>query len=217
MSTEILAIDRGAAFDESIVQYEYHTHAPYASSRYDNNDEIRIPIQQQDVFTLPAESFLHIEGKLIKDAAAATLNVKLVNNAIAFLFEEIRYELAGVEVDRTKNVGITSTVKTLLSANEHEKKHLFNAGWVAPDNNTLTINQTLGEFNFWLHLKMLLGLAEDYTRIIMNVKQELILLRTSTNVNAMMTTAGAANGKLELTGIQWKMPYVRVTNAYRLP
>ncbi|MGP1911496.1 MAG: hypothetical protein ACTS4T_01695 [Candidatus Hodgkinia cicadicola] len=217
MSSEILAIDRRAAFDETIVQYEYHTHAPYASTRYDNNDEIRIPIHQQDVFTLPSESFLHIEGKIIKDATATTLNVKLVNNAIAFLFEEIRYELAGVEVDRTKNVGITSTVKTLLSANAQEKTHLVNAGWVAPDDVTLNVNSTYTVFNFCIPLKMLLGFAEDYTRIIMNVKQELVLLRSSYNDNAIKTASGAANGRLELSKIHWKMPYVRVSNAYRLP
>lgn len=71
-----------------------------------------------------------------------------------------------------------STSKTLLSTNQHQKRHLFEAGWVAPDNSTLAINQTLGNFNFWLPLKMLLGFAEEYTRIIMNVKEELILLRT---------------------------------------
>ena len=58
---------------------------------------------QQDVFTLPMESFLYVEGKLSKKTFGASdtdeVNVKLVNNMIAFLFEGIRYELAGVEVD----------------------------------------------------------------------------------------------------------------------
>lgn len=217
MSTESLAVAREAAFDDNIVQYEYHTHAPYASTRYGNNDEIRIPIQQQDVFTLPAESFLYIEGKLTKENATGALNVKLVNNAMAFLFEEIRYELAGVEVDRTKNVGITSTAKALLSINEHDKKQLINAAWVTPDSENPSVNETTGDFNFCIPLKMLLGFAEDYKRIIMNVKQELILLRSSTDLNAMIKSGDSpANGKLELIKVHWKMPYVRVANAYRL-
>ena len=57
MSGEIVAIERGAAFDNRIVEFEYRTHAPYASNRYGNNDEIRIPIQQQDVFTLTGGEF----------------------------------------------------------------------------------------------------------------------------------------------------------------
>ena len=46
--------------------------------------------------------------------------------------------------------------------------------------------------------------AEDFTRIVFNMKQELILLRTSTDLNAMMmttssaTTATDANADLEL-------------------
>ena len=143
------------------------------------------------------------------------LNVKLVNNALAFLFEEIRYELAGVEVDRTKNIGITSTIKTLLSINEHNVKSLQNAGWIAPTNNVLNVGN---EFNFCLPLKILLGFAEDYTRIVMNVKQERILLRTATDINAMVSeTATEPNGVLELTKVSWKMPYVHVANMYRLP
>ena len=50
-----------------------------------------------------------------------------------------------------------------------------NAGWVAPTANVLKVNDD-GEFNFCITLKMLMGFAEDYTRIVLNVKQELILL-----------------------------------------
>ena len=107
----ILAVDRDPLFDDTITLYEYHSHALYASSRYCINDEIRIPMLQQDVFTLPMESFLYVEGKLSKKKMSGVsdtdeVNVKLVNNVIAFLFEEIRYELAGVEVDQAENVGI---------------------------------------------------------------------------------------------------------------
>ena len=112
----VLSVERRPFFEDNITHYEYHPRAPYASaSRYGNNDEVRIPILQQEVFTLPMESFLYVEVKLSKKTASTgTVNVKMVNNAIAILFEEIRYELAGVEVDRTKSVGITSTIKTCL-------------------------------------------------------------------------------------------------------
>ena len=220
MPGEILAIERGAVFDNRIVEFEYRTHAPYASTRYGNNDEIRIPIQQQDVFTLPAESFLYIEGTLTKvNATDTALNVKLINNAMAFMFEEIRYEVCGVEVDRTKNVGITSTVKLLLSSNDHERKYLISAGWAATTDESLTVHESTGDFTFCLPLKMLLGFSEDYTRIMLNVKQELILLRTSTDQNAMVLkeSGATANGNLVLNKVHWKMPYVRVSNKYRLP
>lgn len=221
MASGILSVEQQPFFEDSITHFSFHSHAPYATTRYGNNDEIRVPIQQQDVFTLPSESFLYIEGKLVKNpnvAADTALNVELVNNGIAFLFEEIRYELAGVVVDHTRNVGVTSTIKTFLSLNNNVQDAMKNAGWVAPTANVLQVNDD-GEFNFCIPLKMLMGFAEDYTRIVLNVKQELILLRTSTDINAMVLASGhtAANCVLELDKVYWKMPYVHVANSYKLP
>lgn len=47
MLLEILPLDYGATFVESIAQYEYHTHTSYVSTRYETNDELRTPIQQR--------------------------------------------------------------------------------------------------------------------------------------------------------------------------
>lgn len=75
----ILSVDQAPLFEDSITHIEYHTYSPCALMRYGNNDEIRIPIQQQDIFTVPSESFLCIEGKWIKKpGVTAELNMKLV-------------------------------------------------------------------------------------------------------------------------------------------
>ncbi|KAJ8939874.1 hypothetical protein NQ318_023214 [Aromia moschata] len=52
----------------SIVNAEYHTHQPYASTRLNNNDEIRIPIQTQNVYTLPSKVFYILKEKLLDEA-----------------------------------------------------------------------------------------------------------------------------------------------------
>lgn len=84
----MLVIERAALFDDTITQIEHHTHARYASAQY----ETQIPVQKQVVFTVPSESFLYIEDKLIyKTGTTGDLNVKLGNNAITFRFEKIRY------------------------------------------------------------------------------------------------------------------------------
>lgn len=87
MSSEILFADSRLAFDESIVQYYYNIHATYAFARYGNN----VYPFSTGVLTLPAGIFSRIGGKLVTNDAA--LNVKFVNNAIDFLFEEIRCEV----------------------------------------------------------------------------------------------------------------------------
>jgi len=51
-------------FDDRIVKIETHTYNPFANTMFGYSDEIRILIQQQDLYTLPHESFLYIEGKL---------------------------------------------------------------------------------------------------------------------------------------------------------
>lgn len=87
---------------------------------------------------------------------------------MAILFEEILYKLAAAELDRTKTVSIKSTINNLLSVNERNVKTLTNAGWVALENNTLSVNAS-GDFNLCLPLKTL-GFVEAYTRIVIYVK-----------------------------------------------
>jgi len=38
------------------------------------------------------------------------------SNCVAFMFDEIQYELNGAEIDRIRNVGITSTLKSCFQA-----------------------------------------------------------------------------------------------------
>ncbi|KYN14512.1 hypothetical protein ALC57_13281, partial [Trachymyrmex cornetzi] len=39
-------------FDDRIVKIETHTYNPYANTTFGHSDEIRIPIEQQDLYTL---------------------------------------------------------------------------------------------------------------------------------------------------------------------
>ncbi|KAG8265657.1 hypothetical protein J6590_090059 [Homalodisca vitripennis] len=64
----ILDIGENVNFDDSVINIEWHSHNPYSSNSLKNSDEIRIPVHQQDVYTLPSRSFLLIEGKIIKVA-----------------------------------------------------------------------------------------------------------------------------------------------------
>lgn len=109
MSFNILNVNEGVFSDRSISNYQYHTHQPYAATTFNNNDEIRIPIQTQDLYTLPGQSYLYIEGKVLTTKDEYSAHVSFVNNGIAYLFDEIRFELGGLVVDRIRNPGITST------------------------------------------------------------------------------------------------------------
>ncbi|KAK9744509.1 hypothetical protein QE152_g7666 [Popillia japonica] len=111
MSFNNLKVNDSVYVDNSITNYEFHTYQPYAATTFNNNDEIRIPIQTSNIYTLPSDSYIYIEGRLLKADDIVTSSLTFVNNGLAFLFEEIRYELAGTVIVRNKNPGITSTLK----------------------------------------------------------------------------------------------------------
>jgi len=105
----------------------------------------------------------------------------LGNNCVAFMFDEIRYELNGVEINRTRNVEITSSIKNYISLTYDKALIMRNAGW--------NIASTIPEryLNFCVPLNTLLGFCEDHKRVIVNLAcHELILIRTRSNNNCLV-------------------------------
>lgn len=211
----ILQINETPQFDNSIESYEIHTYNPYTNS-YNENDEIRIPIHQQDLYVLPSGSSIYIEGNFIvtcKDATTGQPKQKKVNytnNAISFLFQDIRYELNGVEIDRVRNAGITTTIKSIVSMNGGENKAAAMWGW-----NVDGFHNQDGAFSVLLPLNKLLGFADDYKKVIINCKHELILNRSSTNLNSV-TLEKDDFLQVIIDKIQWRMPHVKVSDRDRL-
>lgn len=207
----ILNINDPVNFDDSITKIEYHSYSPFTNT-FKNNDEIRIAIQHQDIYVLPCESLIYIEGKLeCVPETTKTSDAKFTNNAIAYLFEEIRYEINGVEIDHNKNVGLTSTIKNKLSLTENESKMLLNSGWSL---NSFSPNAD-GSFNFCLPLKCLLGFAEDYQKIIINAKHELILIRSRTDLNSVYSQ-NCTEIAITINKLQWHIPHVTVADKEKL-
>ncbi|XP_044005910.1 uncharacterized protein LOC122850927 [Aphidius gifuensis] len=217
---EILNIQKPIIFDESVAHYELHTHLPYGASKFNNSDEIRIGVQHQDLCLLPSKSSLHITGKFTKsNGTAVAATTSLVKMSIAHMFEEIRYEINGIEVDRSKNVGLTTLIKGYVSFNPNQKAFLENTGWI----NDEKIFDNEGNFNISIPLSILLGFAEDYRKIIINAKHELIIVRSNTDTNAYKQTtvadaaaAAAENVKISLEKIEWIVPYIRVSDKQKI-
>lgn len=205
-----LNIGRKVFFDDRVIRKEVHSHFPYYSTSYGYNDEIRIPISQQDVCTLPAESYIYIEGETTGIAAGVTGFVD--SNGILALFSEIRYEICGIEIDRSRNPGITSSMKNYISFSENEHENTEHTGW---DPFTATPNQNIvsgTKFNACIPLKYILGFAEDYQNILINVKQELILRRSNHDKNLFFLSAASDTAKVDIKKIIWKVPYVYMSD-----
>lgn len=210
----MLQITELPQFDNAIESYEIHTYNPYNNS-FKENDEIRIPIHQQDIYILPSASSIFIEGHaevVKKDATGKEtfFNVDFTNNPFMFLFQDLRYEMNGVEIDRIKNSGITTTIKSYVSMNEGESKMAALWGW------DIKGFKNKSYFSVVIPLNKILGFAEDYNKIIINSKHELILNRSNNNLNSALIPDTATNVNVKIERIQWRMPHVKVSDRERL-
>lgn len=209
----ILNLTEPLVFDNSIESFEYHSYKPYVTS-FNFNDEVRIPINQQDLYVLPSASSLYIEGTITafnRETKAEVKSVLFTNNPILHLFQDIRYELNGIEIDKIKNAGVTTTIKSLVSMNELEAS--MSKLWGFDVNGT---KNTQGTFSVSVPLNKILGFAEDYNKIIINCKHELILLRSNTNLNSVKLNANEYIDNITISKIVWRMPHVKVSDRERL-
>lgn len=208
----ILNITESITNDTSIESYQFHSYKPYVTS-YNINDEIRIPVNQQDLYVLPSASSIYIEGTItaLNTTTKETIkSIELTNNAILFLFQDIRYEINGVEIDKVKNVGVTTTMKSLLSMNEHDAKISKIWGWDV--NGTKSIKN---HFSVSIPLNKVLGFAEDYNKILINCKHELILLRSNSNINSVKLNTGETID-ISISKIVWRLPHIKVSDRERV-
>lgn len=97
-----------------------------------------------------------------------------------------------------------------MSMNEGESKAAAVWGWNL--NNTKIKN---GHFSVIMPLNRILGFAEDYNKIIINCKHELILQRNSSALNCA-TLEKNDNLEIDIQKIQWRVPHIKVSDRNKL-
>ena len=88
--------------DDSIKSFETFAYQPITGTKLDDPGQIIIRIENQDAFFYPRKSWLQIEGQLVTVDGDAYVNTKLItltNNALMYLFDNIKYELSGQEIE----------------------------------------------------------------------------------------------------------------------
>ena len=238
---DILQITEDIPVDDSIYDYEYKEYNPIAGKTGDlNRGSIVIVIEAQDIYTHPAESFLIVEGKLVKNADGSVYDantlISLINNGIMYLFSDVRYHLASHEIEVLQNPGHATTILGMLKfPDDFSKSQGLNQCWIKDtgEGNTVVdgnnpndgfklrrnyiINMpaSRGNFCFKIPLKHFLGFCEDYKKVIYGMQQRLTLTRTGDN-DAILRANGVDEGKVDIERIKWFMPYVIPSDAYRL-
>lgn len=218
MASHILNIDSLAVRDDSIIKKEFYPYSPFTTS-YGDNEEIRIVIQNQDTYLLPSESYIYMQ------IAATTVGVNqegdpavsFVTNFASFLFSDVRYELNDVEIDRVRDVGRATTMK-LKTASRSSKLTAY-AAYSALMEVSSPVGNAERLFDVTIPLSVWFGFCDDYTKVILNAKHQLILNRARNSLNCVQG-GGAANNRaritLEVRKIIWKMPHITLSDDVKL-
>ena len=229
----ILRITEPIISDTSIDRYEDIAYEPVAGTNLNSSgQDIRLTIETQDIFTHPSESYLIIEGRLIKadnNSYGRDDPVSKTNNGMMYLFKRIRYDLSGQEIETLVHPGQATTMLSLLKyPDDFSKSKGLNQLWYkdttvnAEDANTgweirryqiIRNSDPRGTFSFKIPLKHIFGFCEDYDKVVYGLKHNLTLTRNDDN-DAIFRAANdasgnaVANGKIILSKISWFMPHV---------
>ena len=237
----ILRITDPIPDNNGIDRYEEIAYEPVAGTNLNaSGQDIRLTIETQDIFTHPSESFLIIEGRLLKVDNNSYGNndlVSITNNGIMHLFKRIRYDLSGQEIENILNVGQATTMLGLLKYPDDFSKSKglnqlwykdttteaeeANAGWEKRRFQIIRNSDPRGTFSFKIPLKHIFGFCEDYDKVVYGLKHNLTLTRNDDNdaiFRAANDAAGnaIAYGKIILSKISWFMPHVMPADKYKM-
>lgn len=206
-----------AAFDENIIKEQEHTYYTQTQS-FGYNDEIEIIINQQDILIEFSTGYLYLECALKPKDEGDPPKGKctLTNNAGAYLFETITYELNGKEIDKVRDPGTVSTIRALLCYSPHESVSLGGAGWIPTLDNAgiSTYNAADKTFSLRIPLGHLFSVFHDYRKIIMG-KHKFRLVRAR-NDNNCYKSSGTSTASIDIQKIELKVKHIQPSDAYKL-
>src|SRR5688572_7302672 len=186
MQSDILNITEVSPVDEGIEKYEWHEYNPVSGANLNSAGEIRINIESQDLFCHPAESYLLIEGRLLKAAGVNPVYdnddvVTITNNGLMHLFSQIGYSLSNQDMETIYHPGQATTMLGLLKyPDDFAKAQGLNQLWCKDTGATAVIANnagfatrqaylirnptTKGTFSFIVPLSHIFGFCEDYDK-----------------------------------------------------
>src|SRR5579863_10407855 len=104
MSTQIETTDNvldildQVVVDNSIESFQYYNYTPQSQHNLDGSGkDIVMDINANDAYTIPSRSYLIIKGQLLRadnnNPYDVNEQVTLINNAMMYLFSEIKYSI----------------------------------------------------------------------------------------------------------------------------
>ena len=118
IGASILQFHEGNAVDESIKSYEYDEYQPITGTQLNSAGQFTITIENQHQFLYLHNSYLLIEGDVLKadDTRYADADlIALTNNGLVYLFSSLRLTLAGQMVEHVNYPGQATSLLGLTT------------------------------------------------------------------------------------------------------
>ncbi|XP_065681601.1 uncharacterized protein LOC136095232 [Hydra vulgaris] len=223
VKSDIFNITDKLRFDEEIKKYKEYEFTLSVNSNL-NSGEISIYVKNSDSLFHPHESYLEIEGRLVKADGSAYANadaITLTHNGLVHLFDRIEYKFYDSVVESVNFPGKATTMLGMLKyPNEFQQSKAMNQLWFKDTTSTADLVNnagfsarqqyiiqkptTKGSFGLNIPLRHIFGFCDDYEKVFYGLKHELFLLRASDD-NAIFKAAGVAAGKVNITRISLMM------------
>ena len=225
----ILQLHEGNAVDESIKSYEYDEYQPITGTQINSARQIPITIENQDQFLHLHNSYLLIEGDVLKADSIRYANADLIaltNNGLMYLFSSMKLTLAGQIVEHVNYPCQATSLLGLASYSPDFSRGCGSIqGWT-PDNNAnagfAVCQQFLmqspdpkGSFLCAIPMRHIFGFMDDYTKVTYGMRDTLQLIRKDDN-DALFCTAGAGAGKVVFSKLAWVVPIVQPNNVLKV-
>ena len=225
MDDSILNFQEKYTESDTIKSYEYNEYQPTSGSNLNIPGNITIHIENQDEFFHPRRSYLLVEGNLVPTAGgvyAAAATATLANNGIMHLFSNVKYELAGQEIESVNNPGIAGVLMGISKfpyaygtgggmiqcwSPQSDDAVLGVRGFARRQEYIIRKSVPRGSFSFVVELENVFGFCEDYDKVVYGMRHKLTLVRKN-NDDAIYRTGAAGAGKVVLSKVAWVMPRV---------
>ena len=235
----MLKVQEKTTEDDSIQSYERFGYKSITGTNLNTPSPIVIRVENSDNFFRPCDSELQFSGKVVKAADGAVIKkaeakTALINNGILHLFDCIKYDLSGNEIETLYHPGPAINMLGILtypaSYNESGglgacwslddgtgKAEAANHGWenrkkILFENNEMAAaaeDPNSGSFRFSIRLDQIFGFASDYRKVLYGFVHTLTLIRNLDDNNAFLTTKTAGTKcKILFDEINWILPSV---------
>ena len=220
---DVLKVEGEVQEDNSIFSQQPFPFNPITGTQYNNAGIIQINIENQAEYFLPSQSWLQIDGRLLRAndrAYVAGTNVALINNAPMYCFSNIKYHLGGNEIESVNEPGQATTMMGLLKYERTSPG--LNQCWTidsstaAANTNTgflkrrdfMLSSDPTGHFSFTISLQHIFGFTEDYDKIVFGLRHSLQLNRKACSNDAIFAANNVEAGKIEFSKITWWVPRI---------